>query len=42
MSAINIDTLEVLEGDLPERALKLVREWMVQNKKEIWENGIEI
>lgn len=37
MSAINIDTFEVLEGDLPEKALKLVREWMMQNKKEIKE-----
>ena len=35
MSAINIETLEVLEGDLPDKALKLVREWMKQNKKEI-------
>ena len=41
MSAINIETLEVIEGDLPDKALKLVREWMKQNKKDImdiWEN----
>ena len=41
MSAINIETLEVLEGDLPEKALKLVREWITQNKDEImdiWKN----
>ncbi len=40
MSAINIKTLEVLEGDLPEKALKLVREWIILNQKEIikiWE-----
>ena len=37
MSSINIENLEVLEGDLPDKALKLVREWMKQNKKEIME-----
>ena len=37
MSSINIKNLEVLEGDLPDKALKLVREWMKQNKKEIME-----
>ncbi len=40
MSAINIKTLEVLEGDLPEKALKLVRKWIILNQKEIlkiWE-----
>ena len=35
MSAINIETLEVLEGDLPDKALRLVREWMEKNKEEI-------
>lgn len=41
MSAINIKTLEVLEGDLPEKALKLVKEWIKINRKEIlriWES----
>lgn len=41
MSAINIKTLEVLEGDLPDKALKLVREWINLNQDEIlkiWEN----
>ncbi len=33
MSAINIETLEVIEGDLPEKALKLVKEWIIKNKK---------
>ena len=40
MSAINIKTLEVLEGDLPEKALKLVKEWIILNQREIiriWE-----
>lgn len=40
MSAINIETLEVIEGDLPEKALKLVKEWILKNKKDImniWE-----
>ena len=37
MSAINIQTLEVLEGDLPDKALKLVREWIIKNRKEIME-----
>lgn len=35
MSAINIKTLEVLEGDLPDKALKLVREWINLNQEEI-------
>ena len=37
MSAINVQTLEGLEGDLPEKALKLVREWIKENKREIME-----
>ena len=39
MSAINIATGEVLEGDLPGKALGLVREWIDQQKgnlAEIW------
>ena len=32
MSAIDIQTLEVIEGDLPAKALSLVREWMEPNK----------
>lgn len=35
MSAINIKTLEVIEGDLPEKALKLVKEWIIKNKEDI-------
>jgi len=40
MSAICIATGEVLEGDLPRKALNLVLEWLELNKKElmkIWE-----
>jgi hypothetical protein len=40
MSAVNIKTGEVIEGDLPNKALKLVREWLDLNKEEllkIWE-----
>lgn len=34
-SIININTLEEIEGNLPEKALKIVREWIEINKKEI-------
>lgn len=40
ISAINIETLEVIEGDLPDKELKLVKEWILKNKKDImniWE-----
>lgn len=40
MPAINIETLEVIEGDLLDKALKLVKEWILKNKKDImniWE-----
>ena len=40
VGAIDIQTEEVLEGDLPDRALKLVREWLHIYKKDIikiWE-----
>ncbi|MBN2038274.1 MAG: DUF4160 domain-containing protein [Chitinispirillaceae bacterium] len=30
-----IDTLEMMEGDLPDRAQKLVREWAVLYKNEL-------
>ncbi len=36
----NIDTLEMIEGDLPKRAIKLVVEWSTINQqelKEMWE-----
>lgn len=35
MSAIEINTLEVLEGDLPNKALNLVIEWIKLHRKEI-------
>jgi len=34
-STININTLEEIEGNLPEKALKIVKEWIKINKKEI-------
>ena len=33
----NIDTLEMIEGDLPKRAKKLVIEWAKRNTKELKE-----
>jgi hypothetical protein len=41
-AAIGIDSLEVLEGKLPPRALGLVVEWASQHKKELminWEKA---
>lgn len=35
MGAIDIKTGELLEGDLPPRALKLVKEWLEVNKDEL-------
>jgi len=35
IGAINIHTLEMLEGDLPPKALALVREWAQINKDEL-------
>ena len=37
VSIININTLEEIEGNLPNKALKIVREWIELNKKEILE-----
>lgn len=40
VGAINIKTLEMIEGDLPQKALKLVQEWASQYQNElmqIWE-----
>lgn len=37
MSAIDIQTLDVLEGDLPEKALNLAKEWIKQHQSEILE-----
>jgi len=34
-AAINIDTLAVIHGDLPTRALSLVREWAMIHKDEL-------
>lgn len=41
MSAIRVDTLEVLEGDLPRKALEMAREWIKLHREEIldmWNN----
>ena len=35
MSAIDIRTLEVLEGDLPNKALDLVKEWMKEYQDDL-------
>lgn len=40
MGAVDIQTLELMEGDLPARALKLVQEWITLHQQElmrIWE-----
>lgn len=37
-AAIAIDTLEVLEGRLPRRALALVLEWASEHRAELREN----
>lgn len=40
VGAIDIQTGEMLEGDLPKRALQMVQEWTSKHKKElmrIWE-----
>lgn len=40
MGAVNIQTLELMEGDLPARALSMVREWIPLHRVEllkIWE-----
>ena len=41
MGAINIKTAQLMEGDLPPRALKIVQEWVTLNREtllEIWES----
>ena len=35
IGAIDIQTGEMLEGDLPNRALKMVQEWTEKNKNEL-------
>ncbi|MDR3242345.1 MAG: DUF4160 domain-containing protein [Clostridiales Family XIII bacterium] len=37
IGAIDIQTFEMLEGDLPPKALSLVREWIGQHKAELLE-----
>jgi hypothetical protein len=33
----NIETLEMIEGDLPQRAKNMIAEWGMQNQKELME-----
>ena len=35
VSAIDINTLKVIEGDLPSKALSLVNEWLKVNQNEL-------
>lgn len=35
IGAIDIETLEMLEGDLPPKALKMVKEWMEEHQDEL-------
>jgi len=35
IGAININTLEMMEGDLPPKALALVKEWAVKHKESL-------
>jgi hypothetical protein len=37
MSSIDINTLEVIEGDIPQKGLNLIREWIKLNKNELLE-----
>lgn len=37
-AAINIETLEIIAGDLPARATRLVAEWAEQHQSELLEN----
>ena len=43
MGAIEIETLKMSEGDLPPKALAMVREWITENRDELlemWETRI--
>ena len=37
-ATINIETLEIIQGQLPRRALNLVREWAMIHRVELFEN----
>lgn len=37
IGAINIETTEMLEGDLPAKALRLVQEWVALNRSALLE-----
>src|SRR5580700_6119787 len=39
-ATVEIVTLEVLEGQLPRRALNLVREWAMMHREELLETGV--
>src|SRR5271166_4630799 len=38
-ATIDIGTLDVLEGQLPRRALNLVQEWAMMHKRSWWRTG---
>ena len=41
MGEFNIQTLEMIQGDLPDRAQKLVQEWIGEHQEELqtmWDN----
>ncbi|MCQ2350452.1 MAG: DUF4160 domain-containing protein [Paludibacteraceae bacterium] len=41
----NIETLDMIDGDLPQRAQQLVKEWMSLNKeqlKDMWQKQVMI
>ena len=43
VAMFNIETLEVVEGDLPRKAVALVREWAAEHQDELramWEKKI--
>jgi hypothetical protein len=37
-ASIEIETLSVLAGELPQRALRLVRDWAEEHRDELYEN----
>ena len=41
---INIETLEIMEGNLPKRAMSMVVEWAIQYRKDLinnWRKAVE-
>lgn len=45
VGVFDINTLEMTDGDLPQRAQELVREWLIPNKeqlKDMWQKQVMI